>query len=105
MGNEQARSITAKKPGIKKFLIIAAIIAVLFAGFAIFTRLNVSVTSQQAREIAISHVGGGIAGTPDLDFELWRWVWWVEVWHDGFVHEVYVHPTTGAVIRHEIDRD
>ena len=104
MGNDQAKA-TARKTGAKKFLIIAGIIVVLFAGYALATRLNVSVTSQEAMDIAISFVGGGRASSPDLDFELWRWVWYVEVWHEGFVYEVYIHPNTGAVIRHEIDRD
>ena len=89
----------------KKLLITIGIIAILLTGIAVGTRFNISVTSQEAMAIAIAHVGGGTSATPELDWETWRWLWWVEVWHDDLVHEVYVHPNTGAIIRHEIDRD
>ena len=93
----------------KKFLIITGIIAILLAGLTIRAWLNISVTAQEAMEIAVAHVGGGIAATPELDWEISRpwsplW-WWVEVWHEGLVHEIYIHPSTGVVMGHEIDRD
>jgi uncharacterized membrane protein YkoI len=89
---------------VKKVIIIAAIIVVILVAFMIWQRFNVTVPRQDVMDIAIAHVGGGTATTPELDWEIWRWVWNLEVWHDGLVHELYINSRTGEIISHEIDR-
>lgn len=63
-----------------------------------------NIDRQAARDIALTHVGGGHANPAELDFENFTRVWSVEVFDDGLVHEVYVSRQTGDVIRVEISR-
>lgn len=82
-----------------------AVLALAFAAYAGLSRLGLSVTAGEAAEIAVAHAGGGRASAPELDWEVWRWLWWVEVWRDNFVYEIYVHPRTGEVVRAEVERE
>ena len=94
---------SGKRKGFWIFVTIIGLLVVFMASSAAWTHIGANISRQDAMEIAISHVGGGTAATPDLDWSIWRWLWYIEVWHDGLVHEVYMHPSTGAVVRHEID--
>ena len=109
MGNSQSsQNAHEKKKGLKPLAaigIIAAILLLSLATYAGWTRFNISVTAHEAMEIALSHVGGGVAATPEMDWEVWRWLWWVEVWYGNLVYEIYIHPNTGEIIRVEIERD
>ena len=91
----------------KKFLSAVGIIIAVVIVIAVVTRINIAIggiTGYEAGEAAVARIGGGMVTDTELDWELWRWLWWVEVWHEGFVHEIYVHPGSGEIIRHEIDR-
>ena len=107
MDNNQS-NYAAKKRRFKPLtavVIIAAVLVLSFAAYAVVSRSNISITAHEAAEIALSHVGGGVAATPELDWEVWRWLWWVEVWYGNLVYEIYIHPNTGEIIRVEINRD
>jgi hypothetical protein len=107
---------SATKSPIKKIVIIVLVV-ILVIGLAIgatalITYLASDITSVQAQEIAEEFAreraapGADVrATTPDLDWEFFRWVWYVEVFEGQFVHEIYIHANTGAVLRHEMDRD
>ncbi|MCL2579692.1 MAG: hypothetical protein FWE32_06630 [Oscillospiraceae bacterium] len=88
---------------LKRIAVAALILLALAVGWAGWSWVNISVTGVQAGDLAIAHVGGGAATTPDLEWEGWRWAWNLEVWQDGLVHEIYVDARTGRIIRHEID--
>lgn len=62
-----------------------------------------NISRHEAEEIAVSHVGGGIASSADRDFEQFQRVWSVEVFYNNIVHEVYINMNTGNVVRVEID--
>ena len=89
-----------RSPLIGAVIILVAVALI----YAVGSRLNINVTNDEAMNIAAEHVGGGTAATAELDWELWRWLWYVEVWHEGLVHEIYIHPNTGEIVSHEIDR-
>jgi len=102
-----ANPVHSGKPPLKKLkviLIVAAVLAIMVLVYALVTRFTISVTGAEAMNIAVEQAGGGTAATPDLDWEIWRWAWYVEVWHNDFIHEIYVDARSGAVIRHEIER-
>lgn len=86
----------------KKRLTLIFVIPVLLAtGLMAFIFWPSPVTRDEARIIAIEHVGGGQANPPERDFEQFQRVWSVEVFHDGLVHEIYVNSRTGDVVRVE----
>ena len=103
MSNSQTRHEALRKT-IEILLAAIVIIAIVLAVSAAWTFFGANISGQEAMEIAIAHVGGGMAGTPDLSLGMWRWFWGVEVWYNGLIYEIYVHPNTGAVVRVEIDR-
>jgi len=39
------------------------------------------------------------------DWERGRAAWWVEIRHEGMVHEFYIDMETGTVLQHEIEID
>ena len=82
----------------KKLTYIFVVIALLVMGIVAFIFWPTPVTREEAREIALTHVGGGHANPPERDFERFQRVWSVEVFYDGFVHEVFVNSRTGEVI-------
>ncbi|MCL2354669.1 MAG: helix-turn-helix domain-containing protein [Oscillospiraceae bacterium] len=84
--------------------IIVAFIIIFVATTGIWTRFNANISREKAMDIAVSHAGGGRANTPELDWKIWRWLWYVEVVYDGLMHEIYINPNTGEVVRYEIDR-
>ena len=89
----------------KSILIVALVILILIlAAVMTFMLWPGNISRQEAMEIALEHVGGGRANTPERDFEAFRRVWSVEVFYDGFVHEVYVSRMTGEIVRVELDR-
>ena len=87
-----------------KFMLKAVFAIPILAAITIFMMWPGSVSRQEAMEIALEHIGGGRANTPERDLEAFRRVWSVEVFYDGFVHEVYVSRMTGEVVRVEIGR-
>jgi hypothetical protein len=93
-----------KKKSILKIMLvpIVVVLAIVIAATA-FMLWPGNISRQEATNIAIAHVGGGNANWPDWDFEHFQRAWSVEVFHDGFVHEVYVSRFTGEIIRVEID--
>ena len=87
----------------KKIVItIAIIFAVMFAG-SFWSMAAANYTRADAQRIAVEHLGGGIAGTAEWDWELWRWVYYVEVLHQGSVIEFYINPVNGRIIEIGID--
>ena len=86
---------------IKKWLIIVAIVLAVLAAFMLWPT---NISRQEAMEIALSHVGGGVASRPERDFEAFQRAWNVEVFYGGIVYEIYINANTGAIISVEIDR-
>ncbi|MCL2014957.1 MAG: PepSY domain-containing protein [Defluviitaleaceae bacterium] len=89
---------------IKILLIITAILGAILLGTMAITYFTADISAAQAMQIAQNYVGSGTATTPDLDWEIWRWLWNVEVLNPetGLIHELYIHPNTGAIVRQEI---
>ena len=67
----------------RKVIIIAVVVVAIVIGFMGVSYANINVSRQDALGIAIAHVGGGTAIAPELDWEVWRWAWYTEVWHDS----------------------
>ena len=63
-----------------------------------------SISREQAGQIALGITPGRLVQV-DRDWENGRAAWWVEIRHEGMVHEFYIDMQTGAVIQHEIERD
>ena len=100
--DQPAKTVRMKN---KSVLIVVFVVLVLtFAAITTFMLLPSNISREEAAEIAIEHVGGGRATRPERDFEAFRRVWSVEVFYDGFVHEVYISKVTGDVVRVELDR-
>ena len=78
-------------------------VVAMVAALVLWMTLPSNVSRQAAVEIALAHVGGGVANPADRDFEQFQRVWSVEVFYNNLVHEVYVNMNTGSVIRVEID--
>jgi hypothetical protein len=84
-----------------KKLILIPLVAIVVAVSA-FMLWPGSVSRQDATDIALAHVGGGVSNRPDRDFERLQRVWSVEVFYNGLVHEVYVSMRTGEVVGVEV---
>ena len=82
----------------KKVIVSMVTIGVLMIGFLTFWFWPADITNDQAVEIAIEHVGGGVANRASRDFERFRRVWSVEVFYDNMVHEVYIDVNSGEVV-------
>jgi len=97
-------AIPSKRRGRKKFIIIPLVM--ILVAITAFMLWPSNISRQEAWEIAVAHVGGNNsrANRASRDFERFQRVWSVEVFYDGFVHEVYVSRRTGEVVRVEIDR-
>jgi len=81
----------------KKVTISIIVIGSLVVGLFTFWFLSTDITNEQAVDIAIEHIGGGVANRAELEFENFRRVWSVEVFHENMVHEVYVHANSGKI--------
>ena len=77
---------------------------VLVIAAAVFIMRPANTSRQEAQNIAIDHVGGGTANRASRDFEGFQRAWYVEVFHNGLVYEIYVSMRTGEVISMEVDR-
>jgi len=100
------RSVRAGRfRAIRIVLVVVVVLGGLFAANGVFARVTANVSPHEARQIAEDFVGGGTAVTPDWEWDWWRWLWSVEVlvFEDGLVHEIYIHPNSGEIVRHEID--
>jgi hypothetical protein len=64
-----------------------------------------TVSAEQARAIAVRAAGGGRVTKVERDTEHGRAVWDVEVRDGAVEHDIDVDRRTGAVLRHETDRD
>lgn len=94
-----------KQKGKKKFILISSlVILVILVGVSAFLLWPTNVSRQEATDIAIAYVGGGTANRPDIDFERLQRVWFVEVFYNGLVHQVYVSTRTGEVVAMEVGR-
>ena len=62
------------------------------------------ISSQRAGEIALAIVPGQLVEV-ERDWENGRAAWWVEIRHEGMVHEFYIDTVTGAVLQHEFEMD
>ena len=100
-GNESAETLTHKYRGKKKFFIPMVVVVIAIVTFMLWPG---NISRQEATDIAMAYVGGGTVNRPDRDFERFQRVWYVEVFYDGLIHEVYISRMTGAVVRVEIDR-
>lgn len=89
----------------KKLILGIVTLGVLVVGFITFMFMPGNINNEQAVEIALEHVGGGVANRADRDFEAFRRVWSVEVFYENMVHEVFVHRNSGEVLRIERDFD
>jgi len=98
------KTVTSENRGKKKSIIIPLVI--ILVAITAFMLWPSNISRQEAGEIAIAHVGGNNsrANPASRDFERFQRVWSVEVFYDGFVHEVYVSMRTGDVVRVEVDR-
>jgi len=91
-----------KKKVRKKFIFIPLLL--ILVAVVTFLSWPANISRHEAGEIAIAHVGGGVANRADRDFERLQRVWSVEVFYNNLVHEVYVSMRTGEVVAVEIDR-
>jgi len=89
----------------KKIIIGMIAIGILIAGLITFMLWPANITNEQAVEIALEYVGGGVANRAEREFENFRRVWSVEVFYDNRVHEVYVQINSGEVLWVERDFD
>ncbi|GAA5122914.1 PepSY domain-containing protein [Pseudonocardia adelaidensis] len=62
-------------------------------------------SSAEAADIALRHVGGGRVTEIEREFEHGRREWKVEIIHAGREHDVRVDAATGAVTRTDVGRD
>lgn len=62
-------------------------------------------SSSDAADIALRHVGGGQVTEIEREFEHGRREWKVEIVHDGREHDVRVDVASGAVTRTDVDDD
>lgn len=92
---------TINKIKIKRYIFLIALVIIAAIAYAAITRFTISINSLQASQLAIDHVGGGQVASPDLDWAFWRWLWYIEVLHEGIVHEIYLNPHSGDIVRHE----
>ncbi|MDR2167094.1 MAG: PepSY domain-containing protein [Clostridiales bacterium] len=99
------------KSAFKVLKIVLAVIGVIVIAIAAYVITTFAITDtsvarqDQIMAIAEARAPGGRATTPELDWEGFRWLWRVEVWEDRIVHEIYIHPRTDQIMRHEMDRD
>lgn len=62
-------------------------------------------SSSDAADVALRHVGGGQVTEIEREFEHGRPEWKVEIVHDGREHDVRVDAASGAVTRTDVDDD
>jgi len=89
----------------KKIMMSIVAVAILIIGVFTFLFWPSDITNEQAVEIALEYVGGGVANRAEREFEGFRRVWSVEVFYDNMVHEVYVHVNSGEIVGVEVERD
>jgi len=89
----------------KKVIISIVTVGVLVIGLLTFLFWPANITNEQAVDIALEHVGGGVANRAEREFEGFRRVWSVEVFYDNMVHEVYIHINSGEILGVERDFD
>ena len=87
----------------KKVIVSIIAMGVLIIGLFTFLFLPTNITNEQAVDIAIEYVGGGVANRAEREFEGFRRVWSVEVFYESMVHEVYIHVNSGEVLGVERD--
>ena len=90
----------------KIMLFIFITVTLIIIAIATFMLWPSNISRHEAQSIAIAHVGGSNshANRASRDFERFQRAWYVEVFYEGLVHEIYVSMRTGEVIRMEIDR-
>jgi len=62
------------------------------------------ISSERAVEIAMSVAPGRLVEV-SRDWENGRPAWWIEIRHNGMVHEFYIDMETGAILEHEYEID
>ena len=63
-----------------------------------------TISREEAGQIALGVTPGRLAEV-SRDRENGRPAWWVEVRHEGMVHEFYIDMATGAILQHEVEID
>jgi len=89
----------------KKVIISIMAVSILIIGLFTFLFWPADITNEQAVEIAIEYIGGGVANRAEREFERFSRVWSVEVFYENMVHEVYIHVNSGEVLGVEPDFD
>ena len=87
--------------------VIASIVTAGILVIALFTFLFLpaNITNEQAVDLALAHIGGGVANRAEREFEGFRRVWSVEVFYENIVHEVYIQVNSGEILGVERDFD
>ena len=62
------------------------------------------ISSERAVEIAMAVAPGRLVEV-SRDWENGRVAWWIEIRHNGMVHEFYIDVETGAILEHEYEID
>jgi len=62
------------------------------------------ISRERAGEIALVIAPGRIVEI-SRDWENGRPAWWVEIRHEGMIHEFYIDMETGTILQHEVERD
>lgn len=89
----------------KKVIVSIVMVGILIIGLFTYLFLPTNITNEQAVDIALEHIGGGVANQAEREFEAFRRVWSVEVFYENMVHEVYIRVNSGEVLRVERDFD
>lgn len=86
-----------------RLLPIVLIFTLALAFGAGFLYWPANISREKASEIALAHVGGGLANRPHRELERFRRAWYVEVFYNGLVHSVYISVNDGSIISLEVE--
>ncbi|MCL2037343.1 MAG: PepSY domain-containing protein [Oscillospiraceae bacterium] len=65
---------------------------------------NVEISQEQAEQIALERAGGGNITDIELDTKKGVLVWEIEVFHNGFEHEMDIDAATGEIVKYKFER-
>lgn len=95
--NAENKNVPKKRKLLKILLPIIVLCGI--AVVILFTvPIGANISRQEASQIAVEHIGGGVAARPDIDWKGFQRAWYVEVFYDRVVYAVYVSTRTGEVI-------
>lgn len=67
------------------------------------TKEGTSVTLEEAKQIALDHVGGGRITKARQDFDDGRLEYEIEIRYNGLEYEIDIDATTGNIVKYDID--